>query len=130
MPDQQQTLIGQYISLINKKSVLDSKLSKLEQEIAAYCRQNHRKTLKTSTHLLYVIQKLRTVFPSKRSPERRKLDAILKNFPNLSDFMVLETIKLGQAYDQKQLPQGLMEKLAPLASQKPYLKISLLKTKK
>ncbi|MFA6518595.1 MAG: hypothetical protein WCV93_02990 [Candidatus Shapirobacteria bacterium] len=130
MPDQQQVLVSQYISLITQKSTLDSKLSKLEQEIAAFCRQNRRKTLKTPTHLLYVIQKLRTVFPSKRSPERQTLEAILKNYPKLSDFMVLETISLGQAYDKKALPQDLLAKLAPLATQKPYLKISLLKAKK
>ena len=123
------SLVKSYLGLIIQKSALDSKLSKLEQEIAAFCLQNRRKTLKTPTHLLYVIQKIRTVFPSKRSPERKTLENILKNYPQLSQFMTLETISLGQAYDKKALPKDLLAKLAPLATQKPYLKISLLRTK-
>lgn len=123
------SLVKSYLDLINQKSALDGKISKLEQKIAVFCRQNRRKTLKTPTHLLYVVEKLRTVFPSKRSPERKTLESILKNYSKLSDFMVLETISLGQAYDKKELPVDLLEKLIPLATPKPYLKISLLKTK-
>lgn len=120
-----QSLINEYLALKQQKNDLDSRFSQLENRIASYCRQHQTKTLRTSKHLLFLVQKLRTVFPQKDNPLRLKLESVLQSFPERQQFLTLDVIKLGQAYDHRRLPQKLINLLKPLATKEPYLRITL-----
>jgi len=125
MVDTSQSLIKEYLTLKQKKNDLDSRLLSLENRIASYCRQHKTKTLRTSKHLLILVQKLRTVFPQKDNPLRRQLESVLQSFKEKDQFLSYDLIKLGQAYDQHRLPQKLLTLLKPFARRQPYLRLTL-----
>lgn len=125
-PSLQQTLVNKYLTLQQKKDRLDAQFTKLENRITAFSTKFKLKTLRTPTHLLYVIQKIRTVFPKKGSPLRQQLENIIDSFPQKDKYVSLDVIKLGYAYDHQKLPSSLTSRLKPLANKKPYVKITLL----
>ncbi len=119
-------LVVQYLELRSQKIKLDSDISRLEQQLADYCRQNKRKSLSFKDQILSVVQKSKTVFPSKSDPRRQELEKILKSFEVTNQFKAIDIIKLASAYDFKKLPNDLILALKPLALSKPYIRISLL----
>ncbi|MFA6602200.1 MAG: hypothetical protein WCT01_00200 [Candidatus Shapirobacteria bacterium] len=126
----QVSLVSDYLKLLEEKSALDARLLALEENIDKFCRDNHLKTLRGSTHLIYVIRKIRTVFPSKSSPKRLELEKIIAAFPEGSKYSTLDILKLATAYDAGKLSNSLVTRLSSFITSKPYLKISLLPLKK
>lgn len=120
-----QSLVNEYLALKQERTDLDSRLATLEDRIASYCRRHKTKTLRTPKHLLFIVQKLRTVFPKKDDPLRPKLESILKSFPQKEQFISYDVIKLGQAYDRRRLPQKLLTLLKPLTTRQPYLRVTV-----
>jgi len=120
-----QSLVNEYLALKQERTDLDSRLSELENRIASYCRRYKTKTLRTPKHLLFIVQKLRTVFPPKGDPLRPKLESILQSFPQKDQFLSYDVIKLDQAYDRRRLPQKLLTLLKPLTTRQPYLRITV-----
>jgi hypothetical protein len=126
----QTSLVSDYLKLLEEKSALDARLTALEVDIDKFCRDNHLKTLRGSTHLIYVIRKIRTVFPSKSSPKRLELEKVIAASPEGSKYSTLDILKLAAAYDAGKLSDSFVSKLSGFIATKPYLKISLLPLKK
>ncbi|MFA4827422.1 MAG: hypothetical protein WC596_04210 [Candidatus Shapirobacteria bacterium] len=118
--------VAKYLDLRLKKAKLESDLSQVEQELADYCRQNKKRSLTFRDQILTVVQKTKTVFPSKSDPKRKELEQILKSFDITTQFKTIDITRLASAYDLKKLPADLNAALKPLATAKPFIRISLL----
>ena len=122
--DTQASLISAYLDLKSQQKATEGKLAQLEERIAAFSREHKLKTLRSSTHLLYVIQKFRTVFPSKGSPERKRVEELVQDSSDRDKVMAFDVVKLATAYDQKKLSSKLIKLLKPFAKREKFLKIS------
>jgi len=120
--------IAKYFDLRSQKARVESDLSQVEQELASYCRQNKKRSLTFKNQILTVVQKTKTVFPAKSDPRRKELEQILKSFEITTQFKTIDITRLASAYDLKKLPDDLVSALKPLATQKPFIRISLLPT--
>ena len=122
-------LVDEYVALQSKLSQLEEEKQALEQRIGNYAKENNLKTLKTPEHLLYVIQKQKSVFPQKDDPRRKELESIVAKAGEKEKFESLDVVRLATAYDEKKLSPELREALKKLVEKKPYLKITLLPVK-
>lgn len=120
------TTIAKYLKLRSQRTQIESDLSQIEQELADYCRQNKKSSLTYKGQVLTVVQKTKTVFPSKSDPNRRDLEKILKSFDVTNQFKTIDITRLASAFDSRKLPVDLTSALQPLATSKPFIRISLL----
>jgi hypothetical protein len=118
--------IAKYLDLRLEKTKLESGLSQIEQELADYCRQNKKRSLTFKNQILTVVSKTKTVFPAKSDPKRKDLEQILKSFDITAQFKTIDITRLASAYDLKKLPSDLVSALKPLATPKPFIRITLL----
>ncbi len=121
----QQSLVQDYLKFKNQKDSLDQKIADLESRILVFSKKNKLHRLKTATHYLYVIQKTKTVFPKKSSPQRQLLEKLVESSSDHDKYLDLDIVSLATAYDKKKLSKTLQNNLKPLAQKKPFTKISL-----
>jgi hypothetical protein len=126
MPNNIDNTIAKYLDLRRLKNQIESDLLQVEQELTDYCRQNKKRSLTFQGQILTIVQKTKTVFPSKSDPSRKELEKILQSFDVTNQFKTIDITRLASAYDSKKLPADLLSALKPLASSKPFVRISLL----
>ena len=124
---QASSLVEQYNSLINQRDQITEKLTELKQTIYSFSQSNNMKNLKSDTHLLYISKGLRTFFPKKGTPDRKKVEDIIVKSKQLKFALSFDINKLSNAYDRNALPAELKEKLTPYTKKEEVIRASIRK---
>lgn len=124
---QASSLVEQYNSLMNQRDQITEKLAELKQTIYSFASSNHMKNLKSDTHLLYISKGLRTFFPKKGTPDRKKVEDIIVRSKQLKFALSFDINKLSNAYERNALPAELKEKLTPYTKKEEVIRASIRK---
>jgi len=120
---QAQMLVDEYLDCLRAKETVDEKLKAAKQKLLDYSQAIKKKTLFTQSGKVTVSVKNRTVFPKSDQPGRRELEAAVKDSGYWDETQSFDVIKLAEAYDNRQLPADLAEKLRPLAKSDRQVRI-------
>ncbi len=100
------SLVNRYAELKNKQKVLnaefDTDLEKLEEALVAHAEKENIDCVFGSKHKVRIVENERYVFPSKGSPEREQLEAVLRDYAKLQEISQLDTAALGRVLQENE----------------------------
>ena len=118
-----QVLVDDYLDCLQSKAAADDKLQAAKQKTLDYSQSVKKKTIFYSAGSVTVSVKNRTVFPKSDQPGRKELVAAVKAAGYWDKTQSFDVIKLADAYDDRELPAELAEKLRPLAKSDRQVRI-------
>ena len=117
-------LVRRYLKLQRKQEKLQKEIEKVKKIIAVYSKKTHKKYLRSGNILLKVRQLKRTVFPKADQPGREEVEKIMRNSKDWNKVITFDIIKLGMAYDKKELSKNILKKLRPYVSKENIIRIT------
>jgi len=125
-----QELVEQYLELQNKQDKLKLEHENLKKAIAQFSNETNQKHLKSGSVILKVRQFVKTTFPKIDDPDRKQVEAIMRDSKEWKQAITFDIVKLGLAYDKKKLSEGLVKKLTPYTGKEEVIRVTKSKLRK
>lgn len=107
--------IKDYLDLIKQNNLLEKKIATLREVIIKQARKKNTYDFSSGGKIVSIIERSETVFPEIGESGREEVESVVKRSTIISMMMSFDIVKLGNAYDEKNLPPSLITKLKPYA---------------